>query len=111
MHGLIDTVAQSVGLPSTFSEESPIYFVTLTGPEEGQEGCARREFIAEDEDEEKRVINDREEPSPEKISRERAQGSRDRDTARTINGVLQAVPCADGLRCMEDRCIRREPSE
>ena len=44
--------------------------------------------------------------TPERESRERGSGARDRDTARTINGVENRPECQRELRCMEDVCRR-----
>lgn len=58
-------------------------------------------------DREDKVRNDRQ-FNPERENRERGSGARDRDTARTINGVEDRPQCQSELRCMEDFC--RQPN-
>ncbi len=48
-------------------------------------------------------MNDRE-VSFERVARERSEGTRERDTASTINGALERPPCSEGLSCTEDTC-------
>lgn len=68
--------------------------------------CARFDILESDVDDgdEVRIDTVR---SLRQIALERAGGARDRDTARTINGVLTKPRCTDGLSCVQDQCASR----
>ena len=79
------------------------------GREEGGE-CRRQDIFSSNTDTTRRVVNDRE-VSFERVARERSEGTRQRDTASTINGALERSPCSNGLSCVEDTCSHRTTPE
>ena len=84
---------------------SLIYTCHCLGVTEGNT-CARLSFLEGDDDDDDEVRSDRA-SSLRQIALEKAEGARDRDTARTINGVLVKTKCTDGLSCVLDECASR----
>ena len=76
------------------------------------EACPRRDFIQGDDDEEERKIDDsRMEISHDRLSREMAEGGKDRDSARQITGSRPDTPCNGSLVCVNEMCRARPDSK
>ncbi len=65
----------------------------------------------DDEEAEKRIDDTAREISPERVARERAQGSRDRDISRMINGVEGRPRCAADQRCTDQNVCMPRPMD
>ena len=73
--------------------------------------CEEREFLAPDErrsgsDD---VIEDSGRAKVQRFSREKAEGTRDRDSAR-ITGAVQRTPCAQNMRCSDQNTCMPRPT-
>ena len=84
-----------------------VIIIQYAGPMQGQQ-CMERQFVQPQQQRRDEVIDDSGPTKTERFSREKAEGARDRDTARTINGAVQRTPCAENLRCTnENTCMPR----
>ena len=70
--------------------------------------CMQRQYFDREENEDmnrERFVDDTR-VDFRRESQEKNQGTRERDTARTVNGALGQVPCDMDLRCQENMCMR-----